>query len=555
MSRFLASVGESQRVNEVLDASVRWGVGLAANMHLPDPSLSPDQPDLPVALWLHVDRLDCPSRLVQERAAWSLAELLANPVTCDETKRALLTWHKRETLELSSCILLLILGLSHTAHGTSVDTCLDTARQANLEPSIGTDLLLREFGSDGASFAATLNYRTQHSERPNTVFAGVEDFELIVGAHLAPIFYRWADSLDRLGIAFLRQWKWESVQLTRQQGLSLRLNAHFNHHYRRGVDDPALAISDRLSAVLRSAYLRALHWAIDENMLDVNRAEYHAKRVAIMADPGLWAVRPSELSDWWPKDMGDVDDRLDALPEAVSQAVRDKLERRQFDEDVLLFAAGPVGNRSHLRAELMIRAFLQSAHGPLNPPPEYLARVPWTNCTPTSSDLLVAGSYINSNSSAGFICDWFVAPLAWRFHHNAENWLLPDRQTLGVYVPATWIFTGVPELKTTPECLRVVLGDQEVARYRHWHDNLHERHYQGAGTRAGGELTMRREWLTPHLARGATLCWLVTLSVAQRDEYENHFREPQVVGTWVFGGSQIIRPEPWRPSFSVDHLP
>lgn len=547
MVRFLVAVDEADRVDEVLDVAVGWGAGLAANMRLPDPALAADQPELPAALRLLVDRLDCPSRMVQERAVWSLAELLAGTDTYDATAKALLNWHAAEPLELRSCTLLLILLLAHITHGAPEGACLDIVSRANLTPSIGADLLLHEFGDEGAVLAASFNYRTGHSGRPATGWSRAEDFGATVRAHLAPVFLCWAGMLDRSGIAFSRQWEWEAVQLARQQGISLRLNAHFNHHYGGGVDGPVLAINDRLSGVLRSAYLRALHWSIDEAALDVDRAKIDARRVAVMADPALWAVRPSKRPDWWPADPNDTDG-LDTLSEAVGHAVRTRLEKRDFDEgEVLLFAAGPVGNRLHLRAEVVIRAFLQSADGPLKPSPGELTEITWVSCQPIPPRLSLPGTYKPIGKYAEPVRGWLLAPLAWRIEPGTEDWLLPERQIRGFHMPATWLFPGAPNVDTDSGQVRVRLGEQQVACYRYWNDELRERHYLGAGSRVGGELLLRREWLEPHLVAGASLCWVVTLLITQREEYKKQFDKPRVVGTWVVGGSHIVWPEPWRP--------
>lgn len=540
MVQFLRAIGEADRVAEVLDAAVRWGAGLAANMRVPDPALTPDQPELPAALRLLVDRLDCPSRMVQERAAWSLAELLADTGTRDDTSRALLDWHATEPLELRSCTLLLILHLTRIVHGTSEARCLDIARHANLVPSIGAEVLLREFGNDGAALAASLDYRKRHSGRPTEDFSGVESFGLTVGAHLAPIFREWAQVLPA------RRWEWEAVKVAQQQNVSLRLNAHFDYHYRGGVDEPVLEISDRLSAVLRSAYLRALHCLLDEAAVDVARAEIHARRVAVMADPASWAVHPSPPPDWWPRDPDDADG-LDTLSEAVGQAVRNRLERGSDEGDVLVFAAGPVGNRLRLRAGLKIRAFLQSAHGPLEPSQGELANLPWIACQLIPPRLSIPGTYMTFEDYAVPIRDWMVAPLAWQIQPDTQDWLLPERQARGLYVPPVWLFPGAPTIHPEPEQVRVVIGDRQAACYHYWNDELRERHYLGAGPRVGGELLVRREWLEPHLAAGATLCWAVTLSIAQREEYKGRFGDRQVVGTWVIGGSHIVWPDPWRP--------
>ncbi|NOK06352.1 ATP-binding protein [Myxococcus sp. CA018] len=547
MVRFLRTIGEPELAGEVIDTAIRWGVGLAANMRLPDSSLVTEEPSLPVALRLLVDRLDCPSRMVQERAAWSLAGLLAGNDTRDATMRALLDWHAEESLELRSCFLLVILHLARAAHGLSARACVNVAGQASLVPSIGVDLLLREFGDEGLELAASLSFRTRHSGTPDLGFSRVDKFGLVVGAHLAPIFRRWVNDLDKSGIAFSRQWEWEATQLAKQNGLSLRLNAHFEHHYRGGIDDPALAINDRLSMVLRSAYLRALHRFIDEEIIDVERAKIHTRRVAVMADPALWAVSPSQCPDWWPVDQSD-ESGLDTLSEAVGLAVRTRLEQRNPNEaEILLFAAGPCGNRPNFRAEVEIRAFLQSANGPMKPLESELAKLPMINCLAVPPRLSLPGSYMAFAVYAGYARDWMMAPLAWWLHSDTHEWLLPERAIRGIHVPATWLLPGTPNVETKPEQVCVTLGDQLVARYRYWHDELRERRYQDAGSRAGAELVIRREWLEPQLAAGATLCWMVTLSVAQREKYEGQFGKLQVVGTWFVGGSHMVWPEPWQP--------
>jgi len=421
------------------------------------------------------------------------------------------------------------------------------ARQANIVPSIGADLLLREFGDEGATLAASLNYRPRHSQYTTAGNSDIETFRDTVRAYLAPIFLKWANGLDRSGIPFSRQWKREVAELARQQSLSSELNGHFDYHYRGGANEPSLAINDRVSILLRSAYLRALHWSIEVAALDVDRAEIHARWVAVMADPTLWAVRPSERPNWWPEDPNDTEG-LDTLGEAVGKVVRNRLEDRDPNEaEILAFAAGPVANRSRLRAEVVIRAFLQSAHGPMKPPQGELAKIPWVVCRPAPPRLSVPGNYTIIEPYAGFARDWMVAPLAWEFLSDTQDWILPERQTRGLHLPANWLLPESPIIATEPGQVGFMLDDQRIARYHYWNDELSERHYTGAGSRVGSELLIRRECLEPHLEAGATLCWVVTLSTTQREEYKEQFSEPQVIVAWVIGGSHIVWPKLWLP--------
>src|SRR5215213_5295062 len=62
-----------------------------------------------------------------------------------------------------------------------------------------------------------------------------------------------------------------------------------------------------------------------------------------------------------------------------------------------------------------------------------------------------------------------------------------------------------------------------------WTDNLLAKRRRAAyggtvspgGSLVGGELLRRQDCLEPQLSAGATLCWIVTLSIAQRGEYED----------------------------------
>jgi hypothetical protein len=74
------------------------------------------------------------------------------------------------------------------------------------------------------------------------------------------------------------------------------------------------------------------------------------------------------------------------------------------------------------------------------------------------------------------------------------------------------------------------------------------------GSPVGGELLRRQDCLEPQLGAGATLCWIVTLSIAQRGEYEDTFEDPQIVGKWLVGGRYIVLPNPWLSPTPISAL-
>lgn len=547
MVRYLQTVGQADRAGEVLEAAVRWGSGLAADMALPDPGLESEATDLPPALQLLVDRLDCPSRMVQERAIQVLAQLLSVPDETPAVSRALLDWHGTDALEMRSCVLLLVLCLAHTAYGVSADVCVLLAERANLTASIGSDLLLRVFGAEGSVLADSLNYRSMHTGAPEGTFSRLKEFQSIVSAHLAPAFGYMARKLDSKEYSFSKQWEWEAFNLAKKHGLSLWPDAHYDHHYRENSDAPPLAINDQLSMTLRSAYLRTLHWSVDRNLIPKNIAEVHARFVAILADPVSLAIAPSPRPQWWPPDPGDSEDP-EVFRGIVARTVVDHLDRKgSEDAEVLFYAAGPLGSGTHFRADLKIRAFLQAAHDSMKPPADEVAQIPEIACQPIPPRMSLTGTYLSFDEQhAGFVRDWLLAPLAWEFLPEVQDWLAPMRQRRGIHLPALWLLPGAPTINSSAGHINITLANQSVGRYHFWCDDLHERWCPRAPSRVGGELRGQRQWLEPHLKAGAQLCWLVTLSLFPREKYGDRYSKRPLVRSWLAGGSRIVRTMPWR---------
>lgn len=267
-----------------------------------------------------------------------------------------------------------------------------------------------------------------------------------------------------------------------------------------------------------------------------------------MAGPGVWSVCPSPTVAWWPTNPNNQNE-IDILCDYVGQDLEDRLGKVNADEEeILLYAAGPIGAGGNLSAELVVRAFFQSAYGPLRPAKSELADILPVICRPIPPRLWLPGTYMCFEEHSGFVRDWMMAPLAWRLEPDTQEWLSPQRQLRGIHVPASWIVKGALGVVAESEQITINLGGQVVGRYKYWHDDLNERQFLGTGSRVGGELQIRKEWLEAHLSAGATLCWVATLLIAEREEYKERFNEPSVAHTWIIGGSNIVFPRPWQPS-------
>lgn len=537
MVRYLAAVGQANLAQEVTDAAVQWGAGLAADMILPDHALDYLAPDLSTSLLLLVRRLDYPSRMVQERAAWALSALAGDSATRGSTVAALLAWHAEERLEMRSSLLLSILLSAHRDHGMDRNSCLAAVDAAQLIDSGAVALLLAELGVENHVRAP------QVLAGATSAAANCESLDDVVPPHLAPVFLDWAGSLDDLGIGFTEAWRREAAALAPGYGLSLRRNAHFDDFYRGGSRDRSLAINDRMSMFLRSTFLRVLRRMHEQGLIDADVSRWMAQRTGILVDPSRWAVNAQPRPSWWPADPGIVSG-IDALPQAVSRALEARLSGSTGP--VLAYAGGPIGSREHMHAELEVRGYMQAAFGGQRPTDSELAALRSVPSCTDSRRLGVVGGYWSLDDYASMARDWLLAPLTWRVEPGVFDWLLPERHQRGLRAPAGWL---APSLTLTPvaEGVRAVAGSAIVASYHYWHDDLRERHYYGAGARVGAELLVERGPVQAQVDRGASLCWVATLHVARRGEYEDRFGEPALVGTWVVGGSRLAFPRPWSP--------
>ena len=536
MARFLIAVGQPAAAQQVVDSAVQWGASLAADMRLPESGLSEDLALSPILRML-VDRLDCPSRMVQERAAWALSRIIADPSLGPSAAATLSAWHDASPCEMRTCLFLLILVAARTRHQMDGAACTAVALHTRLVPSIGGDLLFCEL-------AGTDIPRTMGSHLASARVVGLlPDFATVVRAHLAPIFLHWAGVLDRRTHGFFEQWKAEALALAEAQGLTIAKNAHFPYHYRGGLRERSLQIHDRMSVLLRSAMLRTLTSESETGRLDGQIGKAFALNVAVLLDPGMWCVQPTRRPTWWPADPG-IGAGVDALPQAVGDAIRARLQNHVGP--VLAYAAGPVGNRDNLSADLVIRAFVQSCRGACEPAAEELAEIPSVACTPSVPGIDTKGTFQPLAADAGVAADWLLAPLAWTLVPDTVDWLLPERSARGLHVPASWL---APDMRVIPgrDKVETVHGDLVVGSWTYWNDDLRERHYVGAGPRVGAELLLERGAVESQLDRGGTLCWVITLDVAQRLDYAEKFGPPVRVGTWVIGGSNIVRQRPWTP--------
>jgi len=116
---------------------------------------------------------------------------------------------------------------------------------------------------------------------------------------LPPMYMNTAGNITRrTGEPFTKQWAWEWHGLL--NGTGTEPDARVMDHWGRPDSEHYIAVDFKLSEIYRSAYLRALAWAICHDVLPENHALILAARCCPI-DIAVWRVHGVARPAWWPK--------------------------------------------------------------------------------------------------------------------------------------------------------------------------------------------------------------------------------------------------------------
>lgn len=534
---FLVEFGMLDQARDVVEAAREWVKGLAANMSLPSPTIGRQPPAVPPALRLLVGRLDCPSRLVQDRTSTAFAGLLGAPATRSIAMEALAEWHAREPIEMRTCFLLQVIALAAARHSLGLEEREQLVRGFSRISSPAERLMRAQLGvTDEATLESPADPPIAVGHRP------AERFRAVVQGHLAPVFLSWAESLDQRGLGFTLQW--EEVFASLARSLPIDVDDAFRHFHYRDNDTGFLEIHDQISTRLRTAYIRCLEGFVTSGRLPEPEALPHYLRSAMMIDPPFWP-EPSPPPYWWPTVSAASFD-AQSMERDVRAALRARLEpSRPTAGPVLLHAAGPLVATPRLSVQLTIQGFLQSALGGAKPSAAEVDQF-LVQCS-FSSEIDETRTYYTADQFAGCVDDWLLAPLAWGLRREMVHpWLRPQLASQPAPLPAAWLFDGRPRASSTREAM--VVSDRRGTRASliTWNRDLRGRSFRGEGTHAGYELTCPTDLIQPFLDAGAELCWSVSIVKAERD-HGDAFGSPNDLMTMLIGGSRMAWPTPWLP--------
>ncbi len=473
-------------------------------------------------------QLTWPSGLVRERACVQIANLLLDPEYSEATLRQLWLWMRSQQLESTNALGLLTLLRARLESNDFTPPRFEDVASAVVRPSLLSALLLHEFFPEDSDI---LRHSLQHSGEVPPDFSPDPFFAKYVKTFLPPYFDFLAQQIEgRELIAFRRHWAYEWQRLVDEMGVK-QTDRNLYFWYGSGSDKERVFATDtRVSEVYRSAYLRALAWAVSTDRLAVGAAlELAVETCPVNLE--LWRVKPVPKPAWFPRAEEPVG-RIDTVPAQVWQQVEElwKGQLQDSSEWTLAQASGAVLDGTTIY-DIEIYGLFQKSHGPEEPRLETVAE--WCHDEVQLSARLpeylhFSGSIQQQRSNAWIrvFDDWSFAPAAGSLNVSPfprwQYWRMYRR----VWLPASYLVSTRLDFSCSDERVNVYEGREVIAKWFDWTDGLTKRHHIELPMATGQCLQIRRKTIEDFSANtGASFCWVCRLTGYHRkNTYESYKR-------------------------------
>jgi hypothetical protein len=296
------------------------------------------------------------------------------------------------------------------------------------------------------------------------------------------------------------------------------------------------------SEVFRSAFLRAIAWAVDVAGLP----ESLAKEFALQSCPldiGCWKIEPIVKPDWWPH-THQTTAKLDTSSGEVWRHVETLWQQYHSDTSAMLVhASGHTFANETSISDLDILGVFQKFTGGADPSLEEVAE--WLTTGHTVMPNCLAPSFEGHVKPVPLIKyirrfeGWTLAPVVFRLWSWATPRWQVDRMLRGVWVPAPYLVPGMCFLLASREMLGISYNRRIIARWVTWNDHLTDTWYRDIPPSVGECLWIDRDVITQFCAQHkANFCWIVRQRFYHRQYSYDVFKKVEVCN--AFGISHLI---------------
>jgi hypothetical protein len=496
-------------------------------------------------------RLTWPSVMARERACVEIAKLYASPQLSREFAEFLVEWIRSQHTE-TACGLGLLVMLRAQMEGTGATALPAVAELEALIPwpSLQSWLLFAEYEPDRQP---KIDLARCHSGDPPASFSPPDFFQLHVRGFVPPIYDNWATTLEsRRFISFPRQWAFEWECVLRRRPLQLSTDSLQFWISDRGEDGRLFAMDSPMSEVYRSAYLRALAWAVDSRRLPWVDALWLASET-VPIDLDLWKVLPGRRPSWWPgvavrKEL--IDTSADDIWRSVDELwATERSGAAAWGSDwSVAFADGRVHSGQSVY-DVCVHGFFHKRIDAQDPSTddvfEWLTTDPrlhaWVHA---QSPVRIGGRIeaLNAQRLSEEMSGWLLVPAVVGLNRGGAisrwQWWRGFR---GLHAPAPCLAERGYEVVCRSDAIEFRDEAQVAARWSDWTDGLSERLKGNLSPATGQVLLIECDRLYKFAADfDATYCWLVRMHVWSREHsYEDY---KQVHFDRTYGVGKLILP-------------
>lgn len=471
-------------------------------------------------LQLHMlfSRLSWPSILVKERSCHSISELLNTTDCGEECYQFLLHWLSNQELESIAVYgLLSVIGAypNRINSKISIKEIWDAVRRKSL-------LAWLLISSIDTKFRPPLASSLEHSGRIPDEFISDPYFHRHVKKFLPPIYHYWAQQIEKdFLIPFQREWSYEWSKLLEITETPLEESSlDFWRVRSHNMEDHAHA-DTKLSEVYRSAFIRTLARAVDEQKMPLDTAVFFVSQ-ACPLDVELWLVQPTPKPAWWPQ----VDENANIVDTGAAQIWKqvDMLWEQQLallqqgkrDQWIISKALGSI-NTISVQFELDIHAVFQRCYGPSEPNLENV--FPWLQKSKIIPDFerpLHFMGVLHTNDEpliAEEFNDWGIISSCVPVMGAASYpWWQYWRFSPDIWVPSPYLFDKSLQFNCSTTMVAFEQNHSLVAKWQEWTSGISERSDPRLPDKAGQIVYIRADKLNAFRnSTRAAFCWLCHL--------------------------------------------
>lgn len=481
--------------------------------------------------------------MVRERACTAIADIFIKTRCKEQVQRCLFRWMKAQTLESLAAIGLLVLLRAKMQDSNFVTPPIQELLSIIHRPSVLSWMLINELAPIKVP---PPNWVALNSGTAPKDFEFEPFFTKYSRNFLPPVYSDLAEEIEATErISFVKQWAFEWHRIL--DAIGKKPSRDSLYLWGREDSEHYIAIDFELSEVYRSAYLRALAWAIMIRALSENDARFLAMTTCPI-DLGLWRLRPTSIPVWWPKTR-EPEGKIDTVPAQIFGHVERLWEeqRAQGDGWVIAKADGRVheGNTIY---DLEIFGLFQVCQGPSVPNLENLTdwyrwrnNVQYSPCSLRFEGVVKQISPANLSQNFG---DWNVVPVACRVTpHTTPRWQF-WRMYRSIWVPAPFLTSNSLTFRCSENSLIICDKEEIIAKWTDWTDSLREKTTANLPPSTGYSLLVQRTRIETFAEEShSVFCWVCRLTGYHR---ENDF-QPYVsfVDYHQYGTTRIVTPNPW----------